>query len=602
MADVTRELLTRFTGDSTSLVSASGRGQNSMTQLGETAKKAMKVTAVAVAATTAALTALTVASSKAIDENAKLARQLGFTTEGLRSLQIVAEEAGISKQGLTTAIRQSQRAVAEAADGNAIYADELKKLGINFETLRNLSPEQQFERIAGALSNVTNQNLRTNAAMQLFGRQGLSITEISTGLSDKLEDATKFATKFGLSVSMIDSKVIEEANDTFARTKTALSGVGNIIAVEISPLITSLSQNFLDADVSADDMKKTIQEIIRDGLVLGDVFEIFFNAARIGFKGVELGVLMLGRHMGSVLNLFGILNDDKMAGLNKLVGENIKEIERLAGSFEKVGSNYERYLKIQEEARARANESETTGTGATGGAEALNIKLMEEERVLEEAMARRRERLAELALAEDEATRIRYEADLQMLNDALANKQLTEEQYQMASLQARKQYEDQMQRLQSQSLSAQEQEQMSFINSGLSLLAQGNKEGFSIAKAASIAQGILAQREAIISAYKWGSRIAGPKGGAVAAAVATAASGQLLSALRSTTFNATGGGGAAAVSQSDGGVGQIAQQERQQTIQVQAADPNAFFTGQSLNALIGSIVEAQRNGARVLLA
>ena len=134
--------------------------------------------------------------------------------------------------------------------------------------------------------------------------------------------------------------------------------------------------------------------------------------------------------------------------------------------------------------------------------------------------------------------------------------------------------------------------------------ASGSKAMFNINKAAAIANALLKAKESVTSAYAFGSKIGGPPLGAAMAGLAAAATAAQVSAIRSQQFGGGGsvsaGGSASAIAPTQtaaaGGAGMA------QTITIQGVNSGDLFSGDAVRTLIDRLIDAQRNGARIVLA
>lgn len=128
------------------------------------------------------------------DQIVKIADRTGLTTKAVQELGYIAGQSGNTIDQITAALGQMQNRLAEG-DKSAVSA--LRQLGLRFEDLRDLNPDEQFYAIASAIATVESPMERTRLAMDLFGRAGSQI--LPTLLSDfqnlrdeapKMSDAT----------------------------------------------------------------------------------------------------------------------------------------------------------------------------------------------------------------------------------------------------------------------------------------------------------------------------------------------------------------------------------------------------------------------------
>ncbi|MBU2714507.1 hypothetical protein, partial [Zooshikella harenae] len=89
-----------------------------------------------------------------LDPIAKTADKLGIGIEALQEFQYAAERSGVSVQQFNLGTQRMVRRVAEAAKGTGEAKNALAELGLNAQWLGKLKPEQQYEQIAEAMSQV----------------------------------------------------------------------------------------------------------------------------------------------------------------------------------------------------------------------------------------------------------------------------------------------------------------------------------------------------------------------------------------------------------------------------------------------------------------
>ena len=270
----------------------------------------------------AALTAMTRSSMNAQDEQVKLARSLGITNREFGALSQVAREAGIDQNALANSIRTSQQAIQNARRGLSTYTRAFDELGLSIKELENLTPDQQFERIAQSLSQVEDRTQRLTLAQELFGRQGRQILNIVDDISDSLDDAREFQDKFNLSLSDVDASKIEEANDTVGRVRQSFGGLGNVLANEFSPIITELGNRFLESGADAESFSRSVQ---RGMEVAGGAIDVVRKAI-LGFRSIFLDI-MLGIDLMIMNATTNLWNFARTAENIPLIGDQFREMQ-----------------------------------------------------------------------------------------------------------------------------------------------------------------------------------------------------------------------------------------------------------------------------------
>ena len=232
------------------------------------------------------------------------------------------------------------------------------------------------------------------------------------------------------------------------------------------------------------------------------------------------------------------------------------------------------------------------------------------------ALQARVDALREYTKTEEQITIERQAAQFETLRAGLDSGMITQQEYMLAEQDMALKHMDELARIRGGGMKAIEditaqswQNQAATIATKMgemtSAAASGSKAMFNINKVAAIANTMLKAQESITNSYAFGSKIGGPVLGAAFAGVAAAATLAQVSAIRSQQF---GGGGAGTVS-SGGGTASVAPTQSaaaggmgSQTITIQGMSSGDIFSGDAVRTLIDKLIDAQRNGARIVLA
>jgi Ca2+-binding EF-hand superfamily protein len=206
-----------------------------------------------------ATVALTRSSMNQIDALTKQARQVGLLTRDFQAMSLVAEEAGVSTGSLTNMLGIMQRNIVELQRGTANQTRAFQQLGISLKDLQGLSPDQQFERIAAALSSVEDPAQKTALAMEVFGRSGREAINMLNGYTDALDDARRFQEAFGIAVGQDAAEAIERANDAVGRLSMGFRGLGNLLAAEAAPRVEAFANRMIDLIVQTDAINRSVE-------------------------------------------------------------------------------------------------------------------------------------------------------------------------------------------------------------------------------------------------------------------------------------------------------------------------------------------------------
>lgn len=263
------------------------RASSSITQLRESALRvsatALKMGGALAGAATGGMLLLTRQSYRTLDAQAKLADRLGATTQEIAGLRHAAELAGPGADALDKGLEQLARRAGELKFKSGEASVAIERLGLDANTLASASPASAFIQVAQALTHVESQSEKVALAYQVLGRSGIGLVNVLALGQDGLAEAAAEAERFGLALSRVDHARIEEANDAWTRTKAALRGVANVVAVETSPFVEALADKLTAVIPASDSLRKH----------LGGAFESLAEGAGI----VSREVLRLRAHV-----------------------------------------------------------------------------------------------------------------------------------------------------------------------------------------------------------------------------------------------------------------------------------------------------------------
>lgn len=339
------------------------------------------VAALAVAATAGAVAILRLASNaaKAADALAKQSDILGISTQKLAAFQLAARLSGSTNEGFEKGIRKLQKAIIDATFGLTTYTRAFDALKLDPQELKKLTPDKQFEALGKAFAGVTNQVERVAIAFDLFGGRNTALLNTLLITGTQLNQIERDTKAWGVALTRIDAKQIENANDAIERAKTATLGIGTNIALAASALREDLANAFADSAAEAQGFRSEIQATM-EALVVGANFAS--NAIRgiqLAFLGTKIAALKIQESIISVgapskkgppKPAFGVPNAQAQAQFRSLgllkdsdkqldkiragIDETGQSIDALIGKFQSGDVALATFRKLQEDAVARA--------------------------------------------------------------------------------------------------------------------------------------------------------------------------------------------------------------------------------------------------------
>jgi hypothetical protein len=197
------------------------------------------VTGVGVAIT-ASLVGMTTSWATAGDEIEKLAEKTGFSTEALSELKYAAQLSGSSLSELETGIKRMQYAIVQAGYGLESYTRVFQELGLSYDQLKDLAPEDQFTAITDAIADMPDPTEKAAVALELFGRAGTDLLPMLSSGSAGLDAMKQEAHDLGLVFTSEAAKKAEAFKDSITKLKGAVSGLFSNIAEALAPVLTKL--------------------------------------------------------------------------------------------------------------------------------------------------------------------------------------------------------------------------------------------------------------------------------------------------------------------------------------------------------------------------
>ena len=176
-----------------------------------------------------------------IDDLSAAAQKIGASTSGLAELQLAAKLTDSSFEGLTAGIAKM---TANIASGKV--NDALGKLKLDAQAIRQMKPEEQFSKIAGALGQIGDKGAQLKLGKDIFGKGFLEFVNLAEAGSAQLAEMNEIANVLGLTVSEKMVGAIGEFDNATHIIAATWDGFSRQLAGEIAPAMQGLSQLVVD--------------------------------------------------------------------------------------------------------------------------------------------------------------------------------------------------------------------------------------------------------------------------------------------------------------------------------------------------------------------
>lgn len=550
------------------------------------------------------------------DQMAKLSQRSGVAVQQLSALNYAASLNDASFSDLEQALKGLSNKMLEAQTGSGEAGNVFAALGIKVEDasgkLRNA--DDVMLDIADAFQGMEDGAGKAALAARLMEESGVKLIPMLNNGRDGLEAMRQEAERLGV---VMDDKLAQasvQLNDNMTRMNALFNGVGVTVGSALVPTLNQMTSELLGAlngtnnmTGSADALRKMLVALNNVGVGAITTFKLLGTA--LGGTAAAIGAALSGE-FSQARNILSMMKEDlSNIAINAAQSmERVSNAQAVAGAAPAVSTGGKR-------AAPRITPISAPAASKTPEAKKQESKKIDDEDMkFIESLNKRLEALKEYNKTEEQLIIEKQAAQAETLRLSRENGLITEQQYMLMEQDMSMKHMDELARIRGDGMKALEniteqswQSQAQTIAEKMGEMtaaaASGSKAMFNINKVAAIANALLKARESVTNAYAFGSKIGGPPLGAAMAGVAAAATAAQISAIKSQQFG--GGGGVSA----GGGGADVAPTQSAaaganmgQTITIQGMSSGDIFSGDAVRTLIDRLIDAQRNGARIVLA
>ena len=260
-----------------------------------------------------------------VDETAKLAARTGIAVEALQGFQVAAGLSGV--QNLEGAVQRLTISIGDAGQGVKSAQDGLSRLGLSFEELSAMAPEDQFRAVSAAISQLPSQAEKAAAAADLFGRTGVELLPL---FASNLEEIEARAQRLGIILSGEQTGAIEEMNDALSLVYQTFEGIIGQVTANLAPIVSSIAEEFLSFVEAfqgfGGEGGSGIADALTEGLLdFAEYMASIFDAAIAQFLSFAETMAVVGAIFDFVANTFVAVSETLRAVFNvfEMVGNAI---------------------------------------------------------------------------------------------------------------------------------------------------------------------------------------------------------------------------------------------------------------------------------------
>lgn len=244
--------------------------QRNMKQMEADGKKAAAgiaaVGAVGIAAA-AGIYAYAKSNMDTIDANAKLARSLDGTIDGLRAVNMAASDSGLD--GMEASLNRMNRRLGAVEMSGGPALKTVERLNLSLREMQTMDVDERLAYVADRIRDTGMSSQEAARHLQQLGFEQRGAAELFMRGGDAIRAARGEIEGYGLSVSMLDAAAIEASNDALSRIGLSAESVGNAVAIRLAPSLNSMADsiNAVTRAFHAGDYDTQIQ--VMSGIALG---------------------------------------------------------------------------------------------------------------------------------------------------------------------------------------------------------------------------------------------------------------------------------------------------------------------------------------------
>lgn len=168
------------------------------------------------------------------DRIEELSKSTGLSITMIQKLDQVTKQNGVTIETLTKAFAAMQDRVA-GGDKSAVRAFE--KLGLSFETFRQMRPDDQMVNLASAIMRIEDPMTRANVVTDLFGRTGVQLIPTLERIASGMDDITVASEK--------NIRAVGQLSDWYEQLK---STAAVLIVEALGPIVSAFEKSLFSMD------------------------------------------------------------------------------------------------------------------------------------------------------------------------------------------------------------------------------------------------------------------------------------------------------------------------------------------------------------------
>ncbi|MDX1505423.1 MAG: hypothetical protein R3221_06880, partial [Spongiibacter sp.] len=289
----------------------------------------------AATAAAGAMVALVQTSANSARELRAQAQVANASTQELQRLAFGAARVGIEQEKLSDIFKDTNDRIGDflrtgAGEFVDFFEQIAPKVGLTAEELARMSGPQALQAVFNALERTNMSAAETIFFMEALSSESSRLIPLLRDGGRGFQEAAAQAEELGIILSDLDLARLQDFSEQSQQITTALTGMKNVIAVELAPVLAEIGERFFEAAVSGDGFRQTVRDSIESSIrVVGfflDAVEGVKRAFVVAGSAVAVFALEVGKNMSEAA---AFILEGPVNAVNLL----IKDINRLLPKF-----------------------------------------------------------------------------------------------------------------------------------------------------------------------------------------------------------------------------------------------------------------------------
>jgi hypothetical protein len=248
----------------------------------------------------------------------------GATVEALSGLASIGKFTDTSVDTIAGAMTKLARNMAGATEDTKGTGKALDALGIDFNTFKQLKPEEQFQEVAKQMANFADGSGKAAVAQALFGKEGAALLPMMKDLATAGDLQAK--------VTAEQAAEADNFNDNITRLQAQSNAWKKQISMAMLPALNEFLQAFIDISKGAGGIKEEIARLAKDGTIT-EWTRMVLNGASYVIDAFA-GVIRVVKHVGAAIGALMAYTDATLGSVQNAMLKAVKG--DLSGAMEEL--------------------------------------------------------------------------------------------------------------------------------------------------------------------------------------------------------------------------------------------------------------------------